>query len=1679
LNKLRLIRIALTASAIMAATEFLRHLLYPGIGIWGSHAITITIAGVAAAVAGWVVLRRQSARAGQARQAEAENVPLSAVVAQAGEGMMITDVHGTIQYVNPAFTRITGYSAAEALGHNPRLLKSGQQDPTYYAELWQTILSGKVWHGKLTNRRKDGTLYTEEMTVAPVRDPSGAVINFVAIKRDVTERIRAEEELYQSRQMLQSVLDNIPQRVFWKDRNSNYLGCNQAFAGDAGFKDPAEIVGKDDFDLPSKGTAEAYRADDKLVMDQHSPKLGFEERMATPDGSVVWLRTNKVPLHDREGRVIGVLGTYEDITEPKRIEDAVRASEAKFRLLFAGNPLPMWVYDLDTLRFLEVNEAAIKHYGYSREEFLSMTIADIRPPEDVPRLLEGIEPDSSDPYDAGAWRHRRKDGSLIDVEVFAQPVPFERRRAEMVLAIDITERKRAAEALRQSEEKYRSLISNIPDVVWTVDANLNVVFISDSIERVTGFPMEEVYRDGVRLFLESVHPDDVEGVRAAFEALFATAAPYDVECRLRRKDGRWIWIHDRALGTYVKDGVRYADGLVSDITARKEAEESLKQSEEKFRRLITNLPDVAWTSDVNSRTTYISPKVSAVFGYTSEEIRERGEELWLGRIHPDDSQRVIEAYQALFAENRPFDVEYRIQHKDGHWISVHDRAYRTHERSGVRYADGVFLDITQRKRAEEALRESEERVRLLLDSAAEAIFGIDLNGNCTFANPACLRILGYGNQDAVLGRNMHEVLHHSRADGRSLPVAECRIFRAFQTEEPSHVDDEVLGRADGTSFPAEYWSYPVTRNGKVVGAVVTFLDITERKRAEAEMAERNRLATLGAETGVALARAESLRQGLQQCCEAVVRNIDAAFARIWTLNEPERTLELQASAGMYTHIDGAHSRVPLGKFKIGRIAESEQPHLTNTVREDSWVSDPEWARREGMVAFAGYPLMVEDRVIGVVAAFARQRLSEAAFQALGSVVDGIAQFIERKRAEKELRRSEAYLAAGQRLSHTGSWAWNLASGELFWSQETFRIFGFDPETTKADLRKTFLDRIHPEDCSRIEQGLIAARTATESSGADYRIVLPDSSTRHIRDLVYPVANELGEVTERYGVVMDVTERVLAEASLRNAKEAAEAASRAKSDFLANMSHEIRTPMNGILGMTDLALETELSEEQREYLDTVKISGEMLLTVISDILDFSKVEAGKISLDLIDFDLRDCLNETLKSLAPTIHQKGLEMMFDVQPEVPEFVHGDPTRLRQIVVNLIGNALKFTERGEVMLRVDLESQDNGRSVVHFAVRDTGIGIPPEKQQVIFEAFSQADASMTRRFGGTGLGLTIAAALVKLMEGRIWVESEPGRGSTFHFTACFGQAKPPASVSGPTRERVDLRGVPVLVVDDNATNRSLLENWLKRWGMEPQLAASARIAMETLRREQAAGRGFPVVLTDAQMPEVDGFMLAEKIKTDPDLSGSVIMMLSSGGQRGDAARCKALGIAGYLSKPVRQAELRQAVVRVLEIGRQAAETPSLVTRHTLREEQQGARVLLAEDNPVNQLLAVRLLEKKGYQVIVAANGREALAALEAQSFEFALVDIQMPDMDGFELTKAIRAKEQGSGGHLPVIAMTAHARREDRDACLAAGMDGYIAKPISARELFEVIDSTLGTCSANGSQGSGTRKTPEIVW
>jgi two-component system, sensor histidine kinase and response regulator len=635
---------------------------------------------------------------------------------------------------------------------------------------------------------------------------------------------------------------------------------------------------------------------------------------------------------------------------------------------------------------------------------------------------------------------------------------------------------------------------------------------------------------------------------------------------------------------------------------------------------------------------------------------------------------------------------------------------------------------------------------------------------------------------------------------------------------------------------------------------------------------------------------------------------------------------------------------------------------------------------------------------------------------------------------------------------------NAASQVSEWNRQAEKIFGW---TRSEMLGKPLIDTVIAMDARNSCRGEIANMLELMSGSTATKRFETEAIARTRRQFPAEItisAIRQGSATVMAAFIRDLSERKRFERDLQEAKVAAESSNQAKSTFLATMSHEIRTPMNGILGMTELVLDTELTPEQREFLGLVQLSAESLLAIINDILDFSKIEAGKLELEIIPFDLRESVGETMKAMSFRAHQKGIELVYDVDPQVPETLLGDPGRVRQILINLVANAIKFTERGEIDVQVTAKVSDapDGPIAVHFAVRDTGVGIPREKQGKIFEAFSQADGSMTRKYGGTGLGLTICKRLVELMDGQVWLESEPGVGSIFHFVIRMTASAENLALLNQGQPQT-LRGVHVLVVDDNFTNRRVLSGILARWGMLPKVVDGGRSGLDALQAAKTNGNPYPMVLLDGHMPDMDGFSLAEQIRSDPSLAGATIMMLTSAGELGDAARCTELGIAAYLVKPIRQAELQSAIFATLEAS-QAKAAPALVTSNTLLASRPRCRVLLAEDNVVNQKLAVKLLENRGFEVTVASDGKQALNELAKNSFEVVLMDVQMPNMDGLEATAAIREKDRQTNAHTRIIAMTAHALQGTQEDCLAAGMDAYVSKPIRTEELFDTIDRVL---------------------
>jgi PAS domain S-box-containing protein len=988
------------------------------------------------------------------------------------------------------------------------------------------------------------------------------------------------------------------------------------------------------------------------------------------------------------------------------------------------------------------------------------------------------------------------------------------------------------------------------------------------------------------------------------------------------------------------------------------------------------------------------------------------------------------------------------------------RQWSSVETEALRAAARTLGAALQRKQADETLRKANELVRAVVQASPAAITALDAQGLVRMWNPAAEKLFGWSEAE-VMGQPLPTIPPEGQASHRSISA------RALQGETVSNVELHRK-RKDGTWLDIQLSTAPLfDAHRRIAGHLGVMNDISERKRAEEALKEsESRYRHLVEAVTDFICSVEIVEGVLVRAFYGAGCEVVTGYTSEDLQGDPHRWLQL-----VYPEDQ------PTAAAQVKGLLEGGEPPVFDVriIRKDEcirWVRCTPVCRSDTDRRFVSLDILVSDvteqkRVEDAIAE--RTAHLDALFR--HSPVAIVSLDVEGKIAMCNPAFEQLFLYAqmellGKPVDQV------VASSEMAEEAKILTELAQQGETVHLTTRRRRKDGTLAD----VEIHAVPLRKDGKITGT-YGLYLDVSERRRAEEKLQQYAadlevaktvqeehsGELARLVEELETARDAQERNTRELTrafdeLGIAKVRAEAANQAKSDFLANMSHEIRTPLNGILGMSELLAETPLSPEQAEYLGMLKSSTDGLLTLVNDILDFSKIEAGKVALDTIEFKFPESLGDTLKCLAYRASQKGIELACSLSPQVPEYVIGDPGRLRQIILNLVGNAIKFTERGEVVLEVEVDSQSEDLTTLHFAVRDTGIGIPAEKQQVIFEAFEQADTSTSRRYGGTGLGLAIASQMVRLMGGRIWLESTPGRGSTFHFTVRFGLGRSPSLARWVESSR--LRDLPALVVDDNATNRHILVEVLKRWKMMPTEADGGQSAMHLLEESKRTRNPYALILLDSQMPDVDGFAVAEFVKRDPELAGAVILMLTSGGKRGDAACCRHLGIVAYLMKPVRQSELLEAILLAFGAPAGTSSQP-LVTRHTLREERRKLRILLAEDNPVNQALVMRLLHKRGHTVEVAGNGREALKALERTSptrFDLILMDMLMPEMNGEECVARIRAKENGTGSRIPIVALIAHAMKGDRERFLAFGVDGYLPIPIRARQLFETIEELL---------------------
>jgi len=1246
---------------------------------------------------------------------------------------------------------------------------------------------------------------------------------------------------------------------------------------------------------------------------------------------------------------------------------------------------------------------------------------------------------------------------------------------------DVTERKQAERERLEAETRYRTLVEQTPVVTYREKVGVPGMdpYVSPQVERLLGYSHGEFLGD-LSLWESLIHEEDRETFEAADARASETEEPLDVEYRMIARDGRAVWVRDEAVPVRGEDDhLIYWQGIVSDITERKEAEARLQEAETRYRTLVERLPAATIVQKIGSpdAALYISPQIEDITGYTPEDCQDP--DLRYHMVHPEDRDWI------MAEDNQPYELgevvttEYRVVHRTGRTVWVRNEAVIVEdERNGTRYWQGLMTDITERKQAEEELREAEERFRSAFDDSSIGMVLTRPDGGFLQVNPAMCEMLGYSEAE-LRAATFAEVTHPEdvRESTDMVRRALAEEVRTFQLEKRYiHKNGSVVWTSVSTSLVRDGQGDPLHFTTQVQ-------DITTRRRAEEEVRRLNE----GLERRVR-ERTARLRNTLAELRESEERYglvVEGSNDGIYDWNI--RTGEMFWNDRLFEMVDLSRQEfTPTLEnfFELMHPEDRENVSLALTAHTER---DEEFD-----VEFRFRRPSEEDRTCIIRGKAQRDRKGEP-FRMAGTVTD----ITERKRAEEVLRlRDRAIAASSNGLVISDP---NLPDNPLIYVNPAFEEMTGYAADEVLGLNCRFLQG---EDGDQEE---IAELREAIREGRDHTVVLrnykKDGALFWNELSVSPVRNERGALTHFVGVQNDITLRKRAEEEIRRFNEtlerrveertvqleeatrAADTANRAKSDFLANMSHEIRTPMNGVIGMTELLLDTGLTREQHEYAETLRNSGENLLFIINDILDISKIEAGAMSLERINFDLRTELEETLHALAERAHDKGLELTGFVDLEMPTALKGDPFRLRQILTNLIGNAIKFTEEGEVGLQVELAEETDEAVMVRFEITDTGIGMTDEQRAKLFEAFTQADTSTTRRYGGTGLGLAISKQLVELMGGEVWVESAPGEGSTFSFTTSL--EKQPAEAQAVLTPRPDLRGLRVLVVDDNDTNRRILDKQVTSWGMRAGLASDAQEALRMLDEAREGGAPYDMAILDMHMPDMDGIELAKRIKKDLELSATRLVLLTSMGRRGDGPAAEDIGLAAYLTKPVRQSELYNCLVTVmgssegiLDVTAGQAEPP-LITHHHIRTGRTGngavaragsrqadrwgnrPRVLLAEDNPVNQKVAVKMIESLGYRVDVAANGREALGALARAPYAAVLMDIQMPDMDGYGATAEIRRRESEAGEsdrqahRTPIIAMTANALQGDREKALEAGMDDYISKPVRPATLNAVLE------------------------
>ena len=1439
---------------------------------------------------------------------------------------------------------------------------------------------------------------------------NGAPTKLRGVMVDVTKRKTAEEELKRTEQRLSAVIANAPIILFALNRDGAFTLLEGEGLKTIGLQ-PGQFVGQSILELARDRQGASSLLRRALSGDAFTTVVEHQDAV---------MEVHFLPFHDERGEVAGVNGVALNITELMRAQAALRDSEEQWRAVFENNPTMYFMVDAAG-SILSVNAYGAEQLGYRIEELIGSPVLNVFHEADRDALVKRIAGCLDQMGRPMSWELRkvRKDGTILCVRETAKAMMLKDRPVLLIVCEDITERKRAEQLLVETEQRLRAVIANAPIVLFSLDRS-GVFTLSEGRAlddlglkpgEVVGHSVFETYRDV---------PQVLSDVRRALAGETMTDV---LEVNDLLFEAHYIPVLDQA------GQVTAVNGVALNVTERraKEQAEAFRLANERMELALrgsnVGVWELDWSGDFNlPRRHYVN--VWESLGYESPPP---GKDSVLDEAHPDDRARLEEISQLYIAGEIPeYETEVRLRHKDGSFRTILTRGAAVRDATGraLRFV-GINVDITGLKLAQEALWYERYLLHALMDNIPDSIYFKDTASRFLRIGKAQASSFGLSDPEQAIGMTDFDVFAEEHA--RPAFEDEQEIIR---TGLPMIGKEEKVVYLDGRVEWVSTTKMPLRdKGGAIIGTFGVSRDITGVKVAdEALRASERRFRVLvdhAADAFLLLDEKGRILDVNRRACES--------------LGYSREELIGMAPVDFDPDVNPKRSEQINRKLDAGETFEIESRHR----------------RKDGTI----FPVEVRG-----------QGFWEGGRRFVVTLARDIT---ERKRAEEALRESEQWFRSTFENAAVGIAHVDCFGRFLRVNEKYCKIVGYPHDEL---MQKSIQDITHPDDLAASMPPL-SAMLQGESTvfEIEKRYIRKDGSVVWATLCVAIQRDPATRALYTISVIQDISERKHLEGELLRAKEAAEAANRSKDEFLANVSHEIRTPMNAILGMAEVALDTPMSDEQRNHLNIIKASAEGLLSLINDLLDFSKMQAGRLELDEADFSLRMLLNETFRALALRAHKKGLELACQVERDVPDDLVGDVNRLRQILLNLIGNAIKFTEAGEVILRIRaLPNENNATLVLAFEIADTGIGIAPEVQQKIFRAFEQADSSTTRRYGGTGLGLTISSRLVEMMGGRITVDSQVGHGSTFRFTARFGRSTlaPTMSALPPV---LDLRGLRVLVVDDNATNRMIVEEWLHAWGTKPVCVSDGLAAMSALWRALASNEPFSLLLLDARMPGSDGFELAKKVSQTPELSSCCIILMTSDDRPDDAARFRALGIAAVVMKPIQQEELLESIYQVLSHSSVAA--PAISTGQASGpsagpiaaagppESSRRLRVLLAEDNEFNQQVMQHLLERRGHAVRTVRNGRQALVAMDEGSYDLLLLDVHMPEMDGFQVVKALRAREREEGGsnHLPVIALTALSMKGDRERCLEAGMDDYLSKPARATELYAAIERAMARYSS----------------